>query len=49
MNKETIAAADFQRKPYAQPQMKVVEIDQESLICESNTEALDEEEFNWNS
>ena len=51
MKKTTIAAADFQRKPYAQPQMKVVEIDQESLICQSpgNTEDLDEEDFNWNS
>ena len=52
MKKTTIAGADFQRKPYAQPQMKVVEIDQESLICQSpdgaSTQSLDEEEFDWN-
>ena len=52
MKKTTIAAADFQKKTYAQPQMKVAEIDQESLICQSqedNTEELDEEDFDWNS
>ena len=50
MKKTTIAAADFQRKPYAQPQMKVVEIDQESLICQSpgaSTQSLDEEDYEW--
>ena len=52
MNKETIAAADFQRKPYAQPQMKVVEIDQESLICQSpgaSTQSLEEDDFDWSN
>ena len=46
MKKTTIAAADFQRKPYAKPQMKVVEIKDADIICTS-TEKLDEEEFNW--
>ena len=46
MNKETITTADFQRKPYAKPQMKVVEIKDADIICTS-TEKLDEEEFNW--
>ncbi len=52
MKKTTIAAADFQRKPYAQPQMKVVEIDQESLICQSpgaSTQSLEEDDFDWNN
>ena len=52
MKKTTIAGADFQRKPYAQPQMKVVEIDQESLICQSpdgaSTQSLEEDDFDWN-
>lgn len=35
MNKETIAATDFQRKPYAMPQMKLVKINQADIICTS--------------
>ena len=38
MKKTTIAAADFQKKTYAQPQMKVAELDMESLICQSPSE-----------
>ena len=37
MNKETIATADFQRKPYAKPQIKVVEIVGADIICTSGT------------
>lgn len=35
MNKGPIAAVDFQRKPYAQPQIDVVEIKSVSLVCTS--------------
>ena len=53
MKKTTITAADFQRKTYVQPQMKVAEIDQESLICQSpdgaSTQSLEEDEFDWNN
>lgn len=35
MNKETIAAADFQRKAYAKPQIRVVEIKEADIICTS--------------
>ena len=50
MNKETIAAADFQRKPYAKPRYKVVEIKGADIICTSgaSTQSLDEEDFDWN-
>ena len=37
MNKETIAAADFQRKAYAKPQIRVVEIKSADLICTSTS------------
>ena len=48
MNKKTIAAADFRRKPYAKPQFKVVEIGGADIICTSGgTEGLDEEPFPW--
>ena len=48
MNKETFTAADFKRKPYAKPQIEVVEIKDADLICTSgNTEGLEEENFNW--
>lgn len=48
MNKETITAADFQRKPYAKPRIKVVEIDHADIICTSGkTEDLEEDEFKW--
>ena len=51
MNKEIIAAADFQRKPYAKPRIKVVEIEGADLICTSpgaSTQSLDEEDdFDW--
>ena len=39
MNKETIAAADFQRKPYAKPRIKVVEIGGADIICTSGDNA----------
>ena len=52
MNKETFTAADFQRKTYAQPQIKVVEIESAELLSGSgdgaSTQSLDEEEFDWN-
>lgn len=50
MNKVTNAAADFQRKPYVKPHMKVVETIHSDIICTSgtSTQALEEEEFNWN-
>lgn len=48
MNKETFTAADFKRKPYAMPQIEVVEINEADLICTSgNTEGLEEDDFNW--
>ena len=37
MNKETISAADFQRKTYAKPRIKVVEINSADIICTSST------------
>lgn len=46
MNKETITTADFQRKPYAKPRIKVVEIEGADIICTS-TESLQEENFEW--
>lgn len=46
MKKTTIAAADFQRKPYVQPQNKVVEIKEADIICAS-TENPEEEPFPW--
>ena len=46
MNKQTIPAADFQRKPYAKPRIKVVEIDGADIICTS-TDPLQEEPFPW--
>lgn len=51
MNKETIAAADFQRKSYAKPRIKVVEIEGADLICTSgaSTQSLDEDDFDWDS
>ena len=51
MNKETFTVADFQRKPYAQPQIKVVEIESAELLSGSgaSTQSLDEEEFDWNN
>lgn len=36
MNKVTIATVNFQRKPYAQPQIKVAEINCASIICTSD-------------
>lgn len=49
MNKKTIAAADFQRKPYAKPLIKVVEIKGADIICTSgaSTQSLDEEDYQW--
>lgn len=48
MNKVSIVATDFQRKPYAEPQIKVVEIKGADMICTSGeTEKLEEEEFDW--
>lgn len=49
MNKETITAADFQRKPYAKPRIKVVEIEGADIICTSgaSTQSLEEDDFNW--
>lgn len=51
MNKETITAADFQRKPYAKPRIKVVEIEGADIICTSgaSTQSLDEDDFDWDS
>ena len=37
MNKETIAAADFQRKSYAKPRIKVAVIEGADIICTSET------------
>ena len=49
MNKETITTADFQRKPYAKPLIKVVEIGGADIICTSgaSTQSLDEEDYEW--
>ena len=51
MNKETITAADFQRKPYVKPRIKVVEIDHADIICTSgaSTQSLEDDEFDWNN
>ena len=35
MKKTTIPATDFGKKTYAQPRMRVVEIEEESLLCQS--------------
>ena len=49
MNKETITSADFQRKTYAKPRIKVVEIGGADIICTSgaSTQSLDEEDYEW--
>ena len=57
MKKTTIPAADFGKKTYAQPRMRVVEIVEESLLCQSvvgnppkgKTQSLEEDDFDWNS
>ncbi len=51
MKKETFTAADFQRKPYVKPRIKVVEIDHADIICTSgaSTQSLEEDEFDWNN
>ena len=51
MNKETIATADFQRKPYSKPRIKVVEFRGADIICTSgaSTQSLEEDEFDWNN
>ena len=53
MKKTTIPAADFQKKTYAQPPIKVVEIESAVLLSGSDdgasTQSLDEEEFDWNN
>ena len=58
MKKTTIPATDFGKKTYAQPRMRVVEIVEESLLCQSvggnstkgsSTQQLDEDEFKWGS
>ena len=52
MKKEIIAAADFQRKSYAVPQVKVVEMDPAGIICQSqgrssNEDYEDGDTSNW--
>lgn len=51
MNKTTIPAAAFQKKTYAQPQIKVVEIESAELLSGSgaSTQSLDEDDFDWDS
>ena len=51
MKKETFTTADFQRKPYAKPRIKVVEIEGADIICTSgaSTQSLEEDEFDWNN
>ena len=51
MNKETITTADFQRKPYAKPRVKVAVIKRTNIICTSgaSTQSLDEDDFDWDS
>ncbi len=52
MNKKTIPAADFQRKTYAKPRIKVAVIEGADIICTSekaSTQSLNEEDFDWNS
>ena len=46
MNKETIAAADFQRKAYAKPQIRVVEIKSADLICTSTNDPFQTDPYN---
>lgn len=46
MNKETIAAADFQRKPYAKPLMTVVEIKGVDIICTSTNDPFTPDPYN---
>ena len=58
MKKTTIPATDFGKKTYAQPRMRVVEIVEESLLCQSgggnspkggsSTQSLEEDDFDWN-
>ena len=36
----------MEKKPYVEPQTKVVEVDDVEIICTS-TEQLTEDEFNW--
>ncbi len=40
MNKETITTADFQRKPYAKPRIKVAVIEGADIICTSDKAAF---------
>lgn len=35
MNKTIITATDFSKKSYTKPEMKVIEIEQAELICQS--------------
>lgn len=45
MNKETIAATDF-KKPYAKPQIRVVEIKSADLICTSTNDPFTPDPYN---
>lgn len=48
MNKQTIAAAESKKKPYAKPQIQVIEVEGAELICQSGgTEGLEGEDFPW--
>lgn len=49
MNKGTIAITDFKKKPYATPQISVVEIKEADVICTSggSTEDLEPTTFPW--
>ena len=46
MNKETIAAADFQRKAYTKPQIRVVEIGRADIICTSTNDPFTPDPYN---
>lgn len=49
MKKTVNTATDLKKKSYAKPGMKIVEIEQAELICQSGgatTQLLEEEEWN---
>lgn len=46
MNKHIIEAADFHKKPYAKPQISVVEISKTDIICTSTVPAFEDDPYN---
>lgn len=46
MNTHNIDAADFHKKPYAAPQISVVEICEADIICTSTVPAFEDDPYN---